>query len=137
MKNLLLLLFFTSILSCKTKHTTIVGTWKLKESKQICTNEVLQADFGNIGSELDGETIIEFNSDSTFKKTKAGGHYFSSDDNKSGTYIFRDSFLILDYDTVLIENFSSEKFSMVYKNSVVREVTPVGKCDAYNYYEKK
>jgi hypothetical protein len=137
MKNLILLLFVTSIMSCKTKDISIEGAWILKETKQHCTNEVLQADFGNIGSELDGETIIEFNKDSTYKKTKIGGHYSSIDDNKSGLYILKDSILILDYDTILIKDLSSTMFSMVYKNSVIREVPPYGKCDNYNYYEKK
>ncbi len=137
MNKLLLITIVSLYISCKTNNNSIIGVWKLKETKQICSNEVLQADFGNMGTELDGETTIEFKKDSTYKKNKTGGHYFSNDDNKSGSYILKDTFLILDYDTILIKYLPTPNFSIIYKNTVTREVPPFGKCDSYNYYEKK
>jgi hypothetical protein len=137
LKNLSILLILSTIISCSTNNSSIVGTWKLKESKQRCSNELLQANFGDTDSELDGETTLEFYKDSTYKKTKTGGHYFSNDDNRSGGYILKDALLILSSDTIIIKDLSATKFSLVYRNSVIREVPPFGKCDNYNYYEKK
>jgi len=135
-RNLFLIFCILSFAGCTTNNNvSIVGTWRLKEIKVKCSNEVLQANFGQ-NSEVDGETILEFHKDSSYKKTSVNQHYVSSDDNRIGSYKLKDSLLILDYDTIIINNLTSNGFSLVHKNTVTREVPPYGHCDNYNYYER-